>query len=68
MKDSLTRTYCPRCLRWLGIMNSPDHLKHLEEMGLFPRRTGPSKWDADEIDRWFVLNTGIQPPIVICRS
>lgn len=68
MEPTHTRTYCSRCLRVLGIKNSPEHLKRLEARGIFPPRIGPSTWDADAVDRWYLLTTGMHPPILICRS
>ncbi|MCZ4273376.1 hypothetical protein [Maritalea porphyrae] len=61
MKIIVKRGYCPKCLLELGIQNTPEHLKTLEDANKFPRRVGPLTWEADQIDRWLEILTGIKP-------
>ncbi len=68
METTYIRTYCPRCLRYLGIKDTPKHLKRFESKGVFPKRIGPSTWNAEEVDKWYLAATGVHPPILICRS
>ncbi len=67
MKSKKTRTYCPKCLEKLGVINDFDHLQELEDLGRFPRRSGPKTWDADQFDKWYMLVTGVRPPKVKCK-
>ena len=68
MDATYTRTYCPRCLKYLGIKNTPKQLKRFEAKGMFPKRIGPSTWNAEEVDGWYLAVTGNHAPILICRS
>lgn len=67
MTEITGRVYCPECLHRLGVLNSPEHLKTLEDLNKFPRRIGPLMWDADQIDDWLELLTGMRPPTARCE-
>ncbi len=67
MKANQKRTYCPKCLKKLGVLNDFDHLQELEDLGRFPRRSGPTTWDAVQFDKWYMQRVGVRPPKFKCN-